>query len=103
MPVVTADIGDLPYTMDGNTKVFHLIAEVVKQQIVICSVRAIRPAHTVGGRCPVRGNHGCGEYQEQDETTEKEEFQTRTTVPAKSNLSSGPRLDKTTKPARAIN
>ena len=33
MPVVTADIGDLPYTMDGNTKVFHLIAEVVKQQI----------------------------------------------------------------------
>jgi hypothetical protein len=33
MPVVTADIGDLRYTMDGNTKVFHLIAEVVKQQI----------------------------------------------------------------------
>src|SRR5258705_2676235 len=33
MPVVTGDIGDLPYTMDGNTKVFHLIAEVVKQQI----------------------------------------------------------------------
>src|SRR5882757_189572 len=33
MPVVTADIGDLPYTMDGKTKVFHLIAEVVKQQI----------------------------------------------------------------------
>jgi manganese oxidase len=33
MPVVTADIGDLPHTMDGNTKVFHLIAEVVKQQI----------------------------------------------------------------------
>src|SRR5260370_31286703 len=33
MPVVTADIGDLPYRMDGNTKVFHLIAEVVKQQI----------------------------------------------------------------------
>jgi hypothetical protein len=32
-PVVTVDIGDLPYTMDGNTKVFHLIAEVVKQQI----------------------------------------------------------------------
>jgi FtsP/CotA-like multicopper oxidase with cupredoxin domain len=30
---VTVDIGDLPYTMDGNTKVFHLIAEVVKQQI----------------------------------------------------------------------
>jgi len=33
MPVVTVDIGDLPYTMDGDTKVFHLIAEVVKQQI----------------------------------------------------------------------
>ncbi len=31
--VVTAHIGDLPYTMEGNTKVFHLIAEVVKQQI----------------------------------------------------------------------
>jgi FtsP/CotA-like multicopper oxidase with cupredoxin domain len=34
MPVVTTDIGDLPYTMDGNTKVFRLIAEVVKQQII---------------------------------------------------------------------
>ena len=33
LPVVTTDIGDLPYTMDGNTKVFHLIAEVVKQKI----------------------------------------------------------------------
>ena len=33
MPVVTADIGDLPYTMDGDTKVFHLVAEVVRQQI----------------------------------------------------------------------
>ena len=33
MPVVTTDLGDLPYTMEGNTKVFHLIAEVVKQQI----------------------------------------------------------------------
>lgn len=33
MLVVTVDIGDLPYTMDGNTKVFHLIAEVVKQKI----------------------------------------------------------------------
>ncbi len=33
MPVVTTDIGDLPFTMDGSTKVFHLIAEVVKQQI----------------------------------------------------------------------
>ncbi len=33
MPVVTTDIGDMPHTMDGNTKVFHLTAEVVKQQI----------------------------------------------------------------------
>lgn len=33
MPVVTTDIGDLPHTTDGNTKVFHLVAEVVKQQI----------------------------------------------------------------------
>lgn len=33
MPVVAVDIGDLAYTMDGNTKVFHLVAEVVKQQI----------------------------------------------------------------------
>lgn len=33
LPVVTTDIGDLPFTMDGDTKVFHLVAEVVKQQI----------------------------------------------------------------------
>jgi hypothetical protein len=33
VPVVTADIGDLPYTLDGNTRVFQLVAEVVKQQI----------------------------------------------------------------------
>jgi len=33
IPVVTTDIGDLPYSMDGDTKVFHLIAEVVKQKI----------------------------------------------------------------------
>ena len=33
MPVVTVDIGDLPYTLDGDTKVFHLIAEPVKQKI----------------------------------------------------------------------
>ena len=33
MPVVTTDIGDMPYTMDGDTKVFHLVAEVVKQKI----------------------------------------------------------------------
>ena len=32
-PVITTEVGDLPYTLDGNTKVFHLIAEVVKQPI----------------------------------------------------------------------
>jgi len=34
LPVITTDVGDLPYTMDGNTKVFHLIAEPVKQNIL---------------------------------------------------------------------
>jgi len=33
VPVVTTDIGDMPYTMEGDVKVFHLIAQVVKQQI----------------------------------------------------------------------
>ena len=33
VPVVTTDIGDLPFTMDGNTKVFRLVAEVLKQNI----------------------------------------------------------------------
>jgi FtsP/CotA-like multicopper oxidase with cupredoxin domain len=28
------DIGDMPFTMDGGTKVFHLIAEQVKRKIV---------------------------------------------------------------------
>ena len=32
-PVVTPDVGDLPFTMDGHVKVFHLIAQVVEQQI----------------------------------------------------------------------
>jgi manganese oxidase len=32
-PVITTDVGDLPYTMDGSTKVFHLVAEVVRQKI----------------------------------------------------------------------
>ena len=31
--VATPDIGDLPFTVDNGTKVFHLIAEPVKQQI----------------------------------------------------------------------
>jgi manganese oxidase len=33
MPVVTTDIGDLPFTMDGGTKVFRLVAEVIRQKI----------------------------------------------------------------------
>ena len=32
-PVITTEVGDMPYTMDGNTKVFHLIAQVIRQQI----------------------------------------------------------------------
>jgi manganese oxidase len=34
MPVNTPDLANLPYTMDGSTKVFHLIAEPVKQEIL---------------------------------------------------------------------
>jgi hypothetical protein len=34
VPVVTPDVADLPFTMDGGVKVFHLIAEPVKQMIV---------------------------------------------------------------------
>ena len=32
-PVVTVDVGDLPFVMDDGVKVFHLIAEPVKQRI----------------------------------------------------------------------
>ena len=32
--VVTPDIPDLPFTLDGGVKVFHLIAEPVKQEII---------------------------------------------------------------------
>jgi manganese oxidase len=32
-PVVTTEVGDLSYTMDGGTKVFHLVAEVLRQKI----------------------------------------------------------------------
>jgi hypothetical protein len=31
--VVTTDVGDLPYEMDGDVKVFRLTAHVMKQQI----------------------------------------------------------------------
>jgi hypothetical protein len=34
LPVVTNDIGDLPFTMDNGAKVFHLVAEPVKQMII---------------------------------------------------------------------
>ena len=32
-PVITTEVGDLPYTMDGGVKVFYLVAQVVRQQI----------------------------------------------------------------------
>jgi FtsP/CotA-like multicopper oxidase with cupredoxin domain len=32
-PVVTTEVGDLSYTMDGATKVFHLVSEVLRQKI----------------------------------------------------------------------
>ena len=50
--------------------------EVIKQQVVIGAIRPVRSAQKIGAGCPVRGNHGCGEYQEQAETKEREEFQT---------------------------
>ncbi len=34
VPVQTLDVGDLPFTMDGRVKVFHLIAEPVKQSVI---------------------------------------------------------------------
>ncbi len=33
VPVVTTDVGDLPFLMDGDVKVFHLIAQVIEQRI----------------------------------------------------------------------
>ena len=33
VPVITPDVGDLPFAMDGDVKVFHLIAQVIKQAI----------------------------------------------------------------------
>jgi FtsP/CotA-like multicopper oxidase with cupredoxin domain len=33
LPVVTTEVGDLAYTMEGDTKVFHLVAEVLRQKI----------------------------------------------------------------------
>src|SRR5580700_9313337 len=34
VPVVTPDVDDLPFTVDGGIKVFHLTAEPVKQTVV---------------------------------------------------------------------
>jgi FtsP/CotA-like multicopper oxidase with cupredoxin domain len=34
VPVVTPDVADLPFTLDGGVKVFHLTAEPVKQVII---------------------------------------------------------------------
>ena len=34
IPVITPDIADLPFTMDNGVKVFHLVAEAVKQTVV---------------------------------------------------------------------
>ena len=34
VPVVTPDVSDLPFTIDNGVKVFHLVAEPVKQTIV---------------------------------------------------------------------
>ncbi|HEY0701917.1 MAG TPA: copper oxidase [Candidatus Acidoferrales bacterium] len=33
LPVVTPDVADLPFAMDGGVKVFHLVAEPVKREI----------------------------------------------------------------------
>lgn len=34
LPVVTLDVSDLPFTIDNGVKVFHLVAEPVKQTVV---------------------------------------------------------------------
>jgi hypothetical protein len=34
MPVITLDVGDLPFTTENGVKVFHLIAEPVKQTVI---------------------------------------------------------------------
>lgn len=34
VPVTTLDVADLPFTLDNGVKVFHLIAEPVKQMII---------------------------------------------------------------------
>jgi hypothetical protein len=34
LPVVTTDVADLPFTVDNGVKVFHLVAEPVKQMVI---------------------------------------------------------------------
>jgi manganese oxidase len=34
IPVITPDVADLPFTMDNGVKVFHLVAEPVKQAVI---------------------------------------------------------------------
>ena len=34
VPVITPDVPKLPYTMDGGVKVFHLVAEPVKRELM---------------------------------------------------------------------
>src|SRR5215831_13881071 len=34
VPMITPDVGDLPFEMDGNVKVFHLIAQAVRRTIL---------------------------------------------------------------------
>jgi hypothetical protein len=50
--VTTPDIANLPFTMDSGVKVFHLIAEPVKQAIVpgrsSVSLLAIHSVHLLG-------------------------------------------------------
>jgi FtsP/CotA-like multicopper oxidase with cupredoxin domain len=33
VPVITTEVGDMPFTMDGEVKVFHLVAQVIRQRI----------------------------------------------------------------------
>ena len=34
LPVITPDVSDLPFEMDNGVKVFHLVAEPVKQELI---------------------------------------------------------------------
>jgi len=47
--MITPDIGDLPFEMDGGVKMFRLVAEPVKQKIVAWK---IIDAWGYNGRCP---------------------------------------------------